>query len=202
MPGNTCLIRLLADGVHRDLAAYNERTAVQEKLFGILAEMKYPVHAEDGASFVYGKRNALSEELERKQDAGMISREAAKILRLTAAALKELGDLLPADAGSSSGSPENSSFEFARGWFSAREDAREKLGLKTERELANIFAFLEHVYGAGHEMVMLMTELNADRDCLRFAGGHGSAAYDRYNKMLLLKDRDDSLRQEIIKLTL
>ena len=34
------MIRLLADGVHRDLSAYNELTAVQEKLFGILAEMK------------------------------------------------------------------------------------------------------------------------------------------------------------------
>ena len=196
------LIRLLADGVHRDFAAYNEQTAVQENLYGMLAEMKYPIYENDGVSFLNRKGSALYEELERKQDAGMISREAARILRLTAAALKELGDLLPADAGSSSGNKEKSSFEYARVWFSAREDAREKCGLETECELANIFAFLEHVYGAGHEMVMLMTELNADRECLRFVNSHGSAAYDRYNKMLLLKDRDDSLRQEIIKLTL
>ncbi len=196
------LIRLLADGIHREFKAYNELTAVQEMLFGILSEMKLPVYAEDGVSFLHRKREELSADLERGLDAGMISREAARNLRLTAGALKEAAETA-ADRTSGSGEDmKNAAFDAVREWFSAREDTRETLGDASEEHLSNLFTFLEHVYGAGHEMVMLMTELNADRDCLRFVSGHGSQTYDRYNKMLLLKDREDILKEEIQRMLL
>ena len=119
----------------------------------------------------------------------MISRDAVRVQRLVIHAVKALSEQMT-----------DNSFDRARNWFAAREDVRESAGAAAAEHVANVFRFLEHVYGAGHEIVMLLTELNADLQCLAFVRAHGCEAYDRYNKILLLKSRDDALRQEISRM--
>ena len=47
---------------------------------------------------------------------------------------------------------------------------------------------------------MLLTALNADGDCLKFIEGFGNEAYDKYNGLLLLQDRRERIRREILEL--
>ena len=69
---------------------------------------------------------------------------------------------------------------------------------ETGEALANAFAFLEEIFGSGQEMVMFLTELNADWHCLHFVNTCGNEAYSRWNRLLLLHDRQEELRREIL----
>ena len=62
----------------------------------------------------------------------------------------------------------------------------------------SLFSFLEKIFGSGQEMVMFLTELNADWHCLHFVSACGSEAYSRWNRLLLLHDRQEDLRREIL----
>ena len=89
---------------------------------------------------------------------------------------------------------------FIRDWFSAREEERQTAVTEAGDQLTNVFRFLSRVYGDGQEMVLFLTELSAGYYSLRFINEHGNEAYFRYNRMLLLRDRRDSLREEVLRL--
>lgn len=62
------------------------------------------------------------------------------------------------------------------------------------------FEFLSRAYGEGQEMVLFLSELTAGYYSLRYVSECGNEAYYKYNKLLLLKERSDDLREEILQL--
>ena len=50
-------------------------------------------------------------------------------------------------------------------------------------------------------MVIFLSELNSGYYSLKFVNECGNEDYYHYNRLLLLKERGDSLRQEILRLT-
>ena len=87
-----------------------------------------------------------------------------------------------------------------RSWFAGREEQRQEAVRRTDRELSSTFRFLSRVYGEGQEMVLFLTELSAGYYSLRFINEHGNEAYFRYNRILLLQDRRNALRDEVLRL--
>ena len=71
----------------------------------------------------------------------------------------------------------------------------------TGLHLTNCFTFLSRVFGEEQEMVMFLSELAADVDGMQFVSECGNEAFDRYNRLLLLKNRRQELTQEILSLT-
>ena len=63
--------------------------------------------------------------------------------------------------------------------------------------LENAFAFMESAFGESQEMVIFITELNANKYCARFIRDNGSAKYDRYNKSLLFDEKRENLLRDI-----
>jgi hypothetical protein len=49
-------------------------------------------------------------------------------------------------------------------------------------------------------MVLFLTELSAGYHSLRFINEHGNEAYFRYNRLFLLQDKTNALRDEVMKL--
>ena len=98
----------------------------------------------------------------------------------------------------SKGSDQSAAFAAAKEWFTARESARQSYAAEIGEMVSNAFTFLGTVYGTGQEIVMFLTELNADWYCLQFISTYGNEAYEKYNRMLLLRDRQESLRREIL----
>ena len=136
--------------------------------------------------------------LRLRSETAALSPESARGLRLACRAWDELISV----AASEQAAGKADAFSIARTWFTEREKARQLQNEQTGLHLTNAFSFLNHVYGSGQEMVMFLTELNADWHALQFIRACGSSAYDRYNQLLLLHDRQEALRQEILQMEL
>lgn len=75
-----------------------------------------------------------------------------------------------------------------------REDAEEIRG-----QLDHLFAFAEKVFGAGNEMLILVTELTVHSDSVVFIGENGCDAYYRYSRQFQLYERQEEIRKELEK---
>ena len=64
-----------------------------------------------------------------------------------------------------------------------------------------MFTALTKTFGQGQELVLFLSELNSGYYSLKFINECGNESYYEFNKLLLLKDRNDSLRREILKFT-
>lgn len=75
-----------------------------------------------------------------------------------------------------------------------------RLKQNTERVQAGLhalFAFVEEAFGEGNEMLVLVTELTAGSASSRFIAAFGSEDYSRYNKEMMLTERQADIRKEI-----
>lgn len=85
-----------------------------------------------------------------------------------------------------------------RAWSEETGKAKEDLAASANRHLENAFDFMNRTFGKGQEMVLFLTELSNGYHALRFIRENGSDAYYEYSKLLLLKDRAEALREELM----
>ena len=88
-------------------------------------------------------------------------------------------------------------FRYIRASFSDDTTKRKQLIDKGKTNLENAFTFLEQAFGESQEMVIFITELNANRHCARFIRDNGSEKYDRYNQALLFNEKKEALLKDI-----
>ena len=81
-----------------------------------------------------------------------------------------------------------------------REQIRQKEISDAGRHLTHAFEFLARVFGEGQEMVIFLSELSAGYYSLKFVSECGNDAYYKYNKLLLLKERTQELKDEAMEL--
>ena len=93
-----------------------------------------------------------------------------------------------------------SAFEYARSWFGEKEEERQRSIRETGQHLSNVFKAMEDAFGEGQEMVLFLSELNAGYYSLKFINECGNEEYYRYNRLLLLKERNADLRKEILEI--
>ncbi len=89
----------------------------------------------------------------------------------------------------------DAAFAFIRASFGQDTADRKAFIEKAARYLENAFVFMETAFGESQEMVIFITELNANQYCVRFIRDNGSSKYDHYNKALLFNET----RQELLK---
>lgn len=65
---------------------------------------------------------------------------------------------------------------------------------------SNVFLFCEEAFGADREMLLLVTELAADRTTAKFISAFGCEEYHKYDKLLMFKERRSEISREINKL--
>lgn len=69
---------------------------------------------------------------------------------------------------------------------------------KEKDRLHNGFEFIKKAFGEeSNEMLVLVTELTLNGSAARFFTNFGSEDYDRYNELLMVKDRKEELREKI-----
>ena len=61
------------------------------------------------------------------------------------------------------------------------------------------FDFIRDAYGE-NEMIIFVTSLTENRESAGYIGTYGSESYYKYNKELLLNDREDELVRKIREL--
>ena len=67
----------------------------------------------------------------------------------------------------------------------------------TERSIEHAFSFMENAFGEGGEMVIFVTELTMNEDCVLFLAEHPSDAYLKYSEKLLIGTRRGELLAEV-----
>lgn len=195
------LIGLLTDSLDREFRKAAEDKRIQQELFGYLKQLR-----EDLKKGSAGARTAselLSEaaascmaRLQAAEQAGLLSdtqiREQKKVHMLLSEIRKKVKE-------EGNGAPETD-YGIVRDWFKTREENRRQQAVLTGEHLTNSFFFLHNVYGDSQEMVIFLTQLTAGSASLAFIRDWGNDAYYRYNKLLLLKDRKEELKAEILQL--
>ena len=152
------------------------------------------------AEAIHERSGSLLRELRRKKEAGIpVEREQERVLRTACREMDVLREQL-LEKSISQPLPPRMQYALIRDWFSAREQARQTAVKEADTSLTNAFRFLSHVYGDGQEMVLFLTELSSGYYSLKFINEHGNEEYFRYNRMLLLRERRDALRDEVLRL--
>ena len=142
--------------------------------------------------------------LENDKEAGMLSREDERIRTLALERLRDCISYMVAAAGSE---PDlQGAFIIAKNWFTKKENVRQADIKETDRHLTNSFRFIEETFGnkesltGSQEMVIFITELSNAYYSLKFVKETGNEAYYEYNKLLLLNDRRQELKDQILQM--
>ena len=129
-------------------------------------------------------------DLEDQKRAELLTREEEKTMLRVIETLERFsaglkGELFIGDA----------AFDEVRAMFNRETDALTSMLTQTSAVLENAFRFLEDAFGESQEMVVFVTELNANYYGTWFIRENGCDLYYRYNKGLLFDER----QQEIVR---
>ena len=195
------IIGLLTDKLMEEFRDYAKEQAVQKILFEAIKEFgALDRDTEKGSEPWFNDRaSEMKAQLEKDVEAGIISREEEKVKRLAITALFDCDRLINTI-------DMDTAFDSAKSWFTSRESLRQQKIRSTDEHLTNSFNFLEKTFGdeesltGSQEMVIFITELSKAYYSLRFVRETGNKAYYRYNKLLLLNDRKQELKDMVEKL--
>ena len=207
------LISLLIDALGKLFLECAREKKLQEMILRELGQVRSVLKnagAQDGhdrdsrylaADTIRDMSGRIRRGLQSKKDAGIpVSREEERTQRMTCKALDELEKILREKVMSGEHLEPKMQFALLRDWFASREQERQSRIRRTDSCLNNTFRFISRIYGEGQEMVLFLTELSAGYYSLQFINEHGNESYFRYNRMLLLRDRRDALRDQVLSL--
>lgn len=93
-------------------------------------------------------------------------------------------------------------FDQVKEEFGALLDKLEQRVSEGEQALDNALAFAEQAFGEGQEMLLLITDLSANRYSMAFINAHGNERFFAHNASLQFGDRGADLAQRIKQTTL
>lgn len=194
------LIALLTDALGAEFRSYRDRQHEAEALVNTLQQYGRILkqnQQEDPGRILEDLIREKQEEREQKKRALMLDAEGeADLIRLE----KKLKELCRELKVWNTSGDARAAFEYARGWFAEEEEDRQESIRETGLHLTNVFQAMEAAFGEGQEMVLFLSELNAGYYSLKFINECGNEEYYRFNRLLLLKERNADLRQEILKI--
>ena len=179
------LLGLLLSGLEEKFSAIETDEQVNEQLLREAGELRET----DGSAEALPARLAQKkEELAAAKQAGKLSHREQLVRRRTIAALEQAEDRL-ADSGDL--------MPLLRKLLAERREAVNKAADRAGEALENSFAFCERAFGEGQELLILVTELNADSRSAHFIARYGSEGYYRHNRELLVYERQQTILREL-----
>ena len=202
------LVRMLSDRLGEECRDYVRRREEQRMVFGFLKGLKEQGEASKVAAgnvpnlvageasgaaagqsfhaFFLERMRQEKAESERLKRAGIADLEQLKLRAGFLARLEAMADC--------------ECFEDLRERFAASEAERQAAAEELTRRMERAFSFLADLFGEGQEIVLFLKALSEQSAVLEFVRESGCEAYYRYNQLLLLEDRREALRREILKL--
>ena len=141
--------------------------------------------------------SSMKAETEAKERAELLGREEKKIRRM-AEAFWEKAVRDTKTGGSREG---EAVFAALKESFSMEKDRYDQAYRTAAQTLEYAFDLLEAAFGTGQEIVLFLTELNANSRSLRFLSRYDCERYYRYNQTLLYEDRNRQLLKKIEAVT-
>ena len=137
-------------------------------------------------------RRLAEKDLEEQKRSELLAREQERTLQRVIGILDRFsaelkGEMFIGDA----------AFDEIRDMFGRETEALDALTAHVSEALDNVFRFLEETFGESQEMVVFVTELNANFYSTWFIRENGCDLYYRYNKGLLFDDRQQDIMREM-----
>ncbi len=129
--------------------------------------------------------NALSE-TERREYQSVI-----QALRRDEKAIRMSGAVRPEEA-----------FDLIRKRFDGEVAQMKNERAEISKKLSNLFRFVEKTFGAGNEMLILVTDLTINRNSALFIGRCGCKEYEKYNKKFQIYERQQAIADAVESLQL
>ena len=185
------LVGILLDTVKSELKdIMNAATDLKEMRPGL----KSVSESEDIKAAVSTQIGARTTILDSRAKAGALpADEAAKHKRIRAfynALLARLTEEEPQDQKG-----------FVTSVFNEKLSELKERTVREQERIHNLFTLMSKAFGdESNEMLIAVTELTVHKQSAEFFATFGSEDYNRYNEILMVTDRKDSLRQEILNL--
>ena len=183
------LLGLLLSGLEERFTAVENEEKLSEELLCCFKELRtaFPEQGTQEAmdALISRKKAALAAD----KLAGRLSREQQTLSRKTVAALEHLRERLSAAS--------TEPMLLLRDDLNARYEETNKDAAKASSALENSFAFCEKALGEGQELLILVTELTADRHSAHFIARYGSEGYYHHNEALRFYERQEAILREI-----
>lgn len=188
-------------------AGFDERYALLGLLLDAAGSECARLLSQDGDLMkLKGELSQVQSECERGGDAQTLLRESVKKLESERGKLIAANNLSKAaddsfiyrtDRLKSYADAAAGGFEGAKGKFG--EDTAEFLKKTddTKTHLENLFRFCSTVFGTGHELVIVLTEVAVNPNTARFIAVYGCDEYYRYDKELMMGERRLAILDEI-----
>ena len=192
------LIGLLLDALSTVFRAFQEAHEEEQSVFEEMKLLKAagadPLEKRALPEVLRADLSVRHEEFLKKRRAGLLSQDEECAFLNSEKALRRLLSENIFEGGN-----RQEDFERARAWFSARETERKAEAQASGEHLTNAFRFISETFGDGTELVLFLTELSRGYYSLKFISSVGNEEYFRLSRLLLLKDRKEELRQEIME---
>ena len=192
------LLGLLLDRLGQEFITYVRSKAAQEELLQQLGYLRSDLKdgRGRGTELLEQQISAYQAMTDHRKKAGLASREEQKVFAMTVHAMQECLTRMNAEGTGDA----KADFMCAKTYFDTQENERQMQSKDTGRHLTNAFDFLCRVFGEGQELVIFLSELSAGYYSLQYVTECGNEAYYKYNRMLLLKDRGNELKEEVMQL--
>ena len=162
----------------------------------IKAELAAADDRVDAAAILEHRADTLQQEMEQEDKANALSSSARKgyqlILHTLRQDAKELRMKDIRDA--------NAAFLYIKEAFDEQVGSMQAESSRISQELANLFAFVEKIFGDGNEMLILVTDLTVNADSMKFISRNGSKEYFKYNKKYQLYERQQEIADALEQL--
>ena len=194
------LLGLLLDALQEKIRHNVELEDSLRRILPVLKEIKAELAAADdrvdAAAIMEHRADTLQQEMEQEDKANALSSSARKgyqlILHTLRQDAKELRMKDIRDA--------NAAFLYIKEAFDEQVGSMQAESSRISQELANLFAFVEKIFGDGNEMLILVTDLTVNADSMKFISRNGSKEYFKYNKKYQLYERQQEIADALEQL--
>lgn len=189
------LLGLLLDKMQLEMKDVMEMSAY-------LSDLMIPLKAIKGADSVYEmlpvQEEAREKYLKNLESANSLStedrRKQKRIQAFLKTVRKEITEQNIADG--------QEAFSYIKGKFDNQVADMKKKVETIDRRLHAMFEFAAKAFQEGNEMLVLVTELTVNKYSSRYISMYGCEDYQKYNRLLMVSDRKENLKEEIKDLIL
>ncbi len=208
------VVRILSDALNGEFANINVYgEALNQLMLKIKDRRAALVDSETGSAAAILDQMAMEveEEMKQKKAAHSISSRDIRVQRQMLRFLQELlakmrtgkasdksgqAETFDTEIASISGRESPSPVNIIQAYLKTRQDERKKTAAAIGIRLENAFAFIRESYEE-NEMLVFTTSLTENRESARFIITYGSESYYKYNKSLMLDQREANLMTRI-----
>ena len=190
------LMGLLLDALQLKIRENVELEDAMRGLLKVLKQVKADLGALEGQSAgeeilaVLQKAEAQQQtEMEQEDQANALSSDAARAYHLTIQTLQnEAKEIRLAGI-----TDPQKAFAQIKEHFDQKVQQMRQDSVQISKELSNLFAFVEKIFGDGNEMLVLVTDLTVNYNSAKFISQKGCKEYYKYNKKFQIYERQQEI---------